>query len=297
MRKVVDAGGPLLDALAAIIPEASRTTLRQMLAAGRIEVNGAVEKVARRELKPGDVVSIGSREQHSLLPAEISRLYEDDALMVVVKPPGLLTVATAGERERTLQAMLNGYLRATGKGPRIHVVHRLDRDASGILVFAKSHEVREMLTERFAAHDIDRVYSAVVEGAPQPTAGMVRSHLWEGRDLTVRSVDPAAYPNAKLAVTHYRTLAAGSRYAEVEVTLETGRKNQIRAHLSEKGNPIAGDDRYGAATNPLGRLALHARILGFEHPTTGKAMRFENGAPSSFRGLVDRTPPERHRSL
>ena len=282
MKSTVTREVVLLDALAEIIPEASRTTLRQMLAAGRIRVNGEVEKIAKRELRAGDAIELARKEHHSLLPPEISLLHEDDDIIVVVKPPGLLTVSTESEREQTLQAVLNRYLKAKGFADRIHVVHRLDREASGVLIFARSFEMREALKERFAAHDIDRIYVAVVEGSLEPPNGTIRSHLWEGKDLLVRSVDPRSYPNAKAAVTHYRTTKAGAKYSTLEVTLETGRKNQIRVHLAESGHPIAGDDRYGARSDPIGRLALHARRLAVVHPTTGKKMTFESNVPEAF---------------
>jgi 23S rRNA pseudouridine1911/1915/1917 synthase len=282
MRSTVTREALLLDALAEVLPEASRTTLRQMLAAGRVRVNGEVEKIAKRELRPGDAIELARKEHHSLLPPEVSLLHEDEDIIVVVKPPGLLTVSTESEREQTLQAVLNRYLKAKGIADRIHVVHRLDREASGILVFARSFEVREALKERFAAHDIDRIYVAVVEGSIDPPSGTIRSHLWEGKDLLVRSVDPRSYPNAKAAVTHYRTTRSGSKYSTLEVTLETGRKNQIRVHLAESGHPIAGDTRYGAKSDPIGRLALHARRLGVVHPTSGKKMTFESAVPAAF---------------
>jgi RluA family pseudouridine synthase len=282
MRHTVSSPSALLDALARLVPGSSKTTLRQMLAAGRVRVNGAVEKNAKRALRAGEVVDIAKKEHHALLPAEVALLYEDDAILVVVKPPGLLTVSTESERERTLQAILNAYLKQKGSRERIHVVHRLDRESSGVLVFAKRFEIREALKERFAAHDIDRVYVAIVEGEVVPAKGTIRTHLWEGKDLIVRSVDPRAYPDAKPAVTHYRTVSSTRGYATLEVTLETGRKNQIRAHLSEKGHPIAGDARYGAKTDPIRRLALHARILGLEHPETGKKMTFEAPVPGEF---------------
>ncbi len=282
MRHVIDSATTLLDALSGLVPGSSRTTLRQMLAAGRVRVNGGIEKNAKRELRAGDVVDLARKEHHALLPPEIALLFEDEHLLVVVKPEGLLTVSTETERERTLQAALNAYLRAKGSRERIHVVHRLDRESSGVLVFAKTYEIREALKETFAAHDIDRVYVAVVEGAIEPPAGTIRTHLWEGKDLMVRSVDPRAFPDAKPAVTHYRTVRAGPKYATLEVTLETGRKNQIRAHLSESGHPIAGDDRYGAKTDPIRRLALHARLLAFAHPVTGRKMTFEAPVPDAF---------------
>lgn len=285
MRKVCQKESTLLDSLAWMFPDSSRTTLRQMLAADRIRVNGAVERNARRELTNGDVIDVASKAEPNLLPPSIQVLHEDDDLIVVVKASGLLTVASLSERDETVQAHLNRYLFETrGSRERIHVVHRLDRDSSGVLVFAKSFEIREALKERFAEHDIERIYVAICEGKLDPPKGTIRTHVKEDATYTVRSV-PASTPDAKLAVTHYRTIAAGRRYSMVEVTLETGKKNQIRVHLSEKGNPIIGDERYGAASDPIRRLGLHAKFLGFVHPRTGKKLVFTAPVPDSFQSL------------
>lgn len=282
MRTRVEDPIPLLDYLQSVFPESSRTTLRNMLQSGRVRVNGAVEKSPRRQLASRDIVDVGPRATQ-LLPEVLSILHEDDDLIVVNKDVGLLTVATPYEREQTAQALLNGYLRSKRIVDRIHVVHRLDRDTSGVLVFARSYPVREALKEQFARHDIERVYVAIIEGAmPQPS-GTIRSYLREDRDLTVRSVPGS--DGGKLAVTHYKTVERGSRYSRVEVRLETGRKNQIRAHLSEAGHPVVGDRRYGATSSPLGRLGLHAAVLGFVHPTTNRKLRFEAPLPEVFRKL------------
>jgi len=206
-------------------------------------------------------------------------LHEDDAVIVLLKPHGLLTVATERERENTLQAGLNRYLAGGGR-ERIHVVHRLDRETSGVLLFAKTFAAREALKEQFAEHSTDRLYIAIVEGAMEPAEGTIRSNLFEGRDLRMRSSR-----EGKLAITHYRTIEVKPPYSMLEVTLETGRKNQIRAHLSEAGHPVAGDQFYDATTNPLGRLGLHAKLLGFTHPTTGKRLTFTAPVPHGFRDL------------
>jgi 23S rRNA pseudouridine1911/1915/1917 synthase len=283
MRRIVAAPASLLDELQALYPDSSKTTLRQLLQTGRVRVNGEVEKDARRGLDAEDVVEVTPKDIRPALPPGLAILHEDDDLIVVFKTNGLLTVATERERENTAQAYLNVYLREKGE-ERIHVVHRLDRETSGVLVFARNFETREALKERFAAHEIDRLYVAIIEGSMQPPSGTIRSHLLERKDLRMRSVD--AHPDAKLAVTHYRTIANSDPYSVLEVTLETGRKNQIRAHLSEAGHPVVGDQLYGSTTNPLGRLGLHAKLLGFEHPTTGKKMIFTAPLPKSFRDLL-----------
>lgn len=275
--------GALLDFLQTEFPDSSRTTLRQMLQGGRVRVNGEIEKNARRMLARDDVVDVSGRAQAHLIPPELNILYEDDDLIVVVKDIGLLTVATVGERERTVQAYLNDYLSARRIRERIHVVHRLDRDTSGVLVFARSYDIRERLKERFASHDIDRLYIAIIEGRMSKATGTIRSYLREEKDLRVRSVSDEQL--GKLAITHYHTLQTGDRYSRLQVTLETGRRNQIRAHLSEAGHPVAGDERFGATSDPLGRLGLHAMVLGFAHPRGGRPMRFEAPLPDSFRRL------------
>lgn len=272
----------LLDVLASMFPDSSRTTLRQMLQARRVRVNGEAEIDAKREVGGDDEVRVLSRSEAVTLPPELTLLHEDDDILVVIKANGLLTVATAREQENTAQALLNEYLRQKGGG-RIHVVHRLDRETSGVLVFAKNFKAREILKEKFAAHDIDRVYIAIVEGKMQPPSGTIESNLLERPNLRMESVK--RHPEAKLSITHYRTAQFSGSYSMLEVTLETGRKNQIRAHLSEKGHPIVGDHFYGSKINPLNRLGLHANLLGFEHPTTGKRMRFTAPIPKVFADL------------
>ena len=283
MRLVVRETQTLLDALALLYPDSTKTTLRQMLQAGRVRVNGEVEKNARRELDAGEIVEIGQKSIQPALPEGLSILHEDDDVIVVLKSAGLLTVATPRERDTTAQAYLNAYLKEKG-GERIHVVHRIDRETSGVLVFAKNFAAREKLKEKFAAHDVERVYIAVIEGEMKPPQGTIRSHLRERKDLRMESVD--AHPDAKLAVTHYRTIATNGRYSMLEIRLETGRKNQIRTHLAEAGHPVVGDRMYGSTVNPLGRLGLHAKLLGFDHPATGKKLVFTVPVPKSFTNAV-----------
>jgi len=253
-----------------------------MLQNGRVRVNGEMEKDAKRELEADDVVEVAQKSAKLALPVGLTILHEDTDVIVVLKGNGLLTVATERDRENTAQAFLNTYLGAR-REERIQVVHRLDRETSGVLVFAKNFHAREQLKEQFAAHTVDRLYIAVIEGHIDPPAGTIRSYLIERKDLKMQSVD--AHPDAKLAVTHYRTIATSPQYSMLEVRLETGRKNQIRAHLSEAGHPVVGDQIYGSTVNPLGRLGLHAKLLGFAHPATGKKMVFTSAVPKSFRDL------------
>jgi len=274
---------PLLDAVAQLYPDSSRTTLRQMLQNGRVRVNGDTEKDAKRVVDPDEILEVIARSDQRVLPPGIAILHEDRDIIVILKSQGLLTVATEREREATAQAYLNTYLGSAGED-RIQVVHRLDRDTSGVLVFAKNFFARERLKEQFMIHSVERIYVAIIEGAIEPPEGTIESNLFEQRDLKMVSVD--AHPDAKHAVTHYRTIATKGPYSMLEVTLETGRKNQIRAHLSEAHHPVAGDKMYGATTNPLGRLGLHAKLLGFDHPTSGKHLVFTAALPKVFRDVL-----------
>ncbi|HEX8411636.1 MAG TPA: RluA family pseudouridine synthase [Thermoanaerobaculia bacterium] len=282
MRHVVTTAQSLLDTLAVMYPDSSKTTLRQLLQSGRVRVNGEVEKNARREVDEGELIEIGQKSIQPVLPPGLAILHEDDDVLVVLKANGLLTVATEREREATAQAYLNAYLKEKGED-RVHVVHRLDRETSGVLIFAKNFEAREKLKEKFAVHDVERVYVAVIEGELDPPQGTFRSYLRERKDLRMESVD--LHPDAKLAVTHYRTIESNGKYSTLEIRLETGRKNQIRTHLAEAGHPVLGDRLYGSTVNPLGRLGLHAKLLGFDHPGTGKRMVFTAPVPKSFNNL------------
>jgi RluA family pseudouridine synthase len=272
----------LLDVLRQRFPEAPARTLRQMLASDRVRVNGAPERVAKRPIGDGDRVEVlGKRAP---LDPRVRILFEDDDLIVVDKAAGLLTVPSPVVLHETAESFLNVYAGARPGEMRIHHAHRLDRETSGVLVFAKGEYVRDRLQELFAVHDVERVYVAVVPGKPRPPVGTMRSFLAEGQDLRVRTVAGAEY--GKEAITRYRTIASGRRYAMLELTLETGRRHQVRVQLAEAGHPVLGDKTYAReGDDPLGRLALHAKHLAFAHPRTGRAMAFTVEAPAEFREL------------
>src|SRR5215210_1431195 len=264
----------LLDILQERFPDSSKTTLRTMLKSDRVRVNGEPARDAKREIASGDDVSVAGHNVR--LDPRIRIVYEDADLIVVDKAAHLLSVPTDEVRHENAEALLNAYTRV------LHV-HRLDRDTSGVLVFAKNVHVRERLQELFAKHDIERVYLAIVFGKVHPPSGTFRSFLSEDRDLRVRVVDAS---QGKEAITHYRTVASGRRYSMLELTLETGRRNQIRVQLAHAGHPVVGDTMYGKGRDlELRRLALHARDLGFVHPRTGQKVTFTAEIPRAFREL------------
>jgi RluA family pseudouridine synthase len=221
------------------------------------------------------------------LPADIAGIrivFEDETIIVVDKPAGLLTIATETEREKTIYAWLRR--RANQKKPaeRIFIVHRLDREASGLLVFAKTIEAKERLQEQFKSHTAGRRYSAVVEGRVEENEFSIRSYLAE--NVTYRVYYTRKRGVGKLAITHVHVVRRNQKNTVLEVRLETGRKHQIRVHLAERGHPIVGDKIYGSGANPIRRLALHGERLSFVHPRTGKRLEFESKCPKSFDALT-----------
>lgn len=257
-----------------------------MLELGRVCVGGDVCRLAGRQLCAGDVVELRSASAVPKSVHKIRIVHEDKDLIVVIKPTGLLTIATAHEKEKTTVAYLRDYLRASAPSMKLYIVHRLDKFASGLLVLAKSEAVKLRLRALFEKHDIQRKYWAIVEGRVDRNEGTIRSRLVEGPMGRMRSTrDPKS---GKLAVTHFRVLRRFSNLTALEVTLETGRKNQIRAHLSEMSHPIVGDRAYGSSIDPMGRLGLHAFLLGFRHPTRGNAVLFQTEPPPEFRRYLPR---------
>jgi 23S rRNA pseudouridine1911/1915/1917 synthase len=201
-------------------------------------------------------------------------IFEDESIIVVDKPEGLLTMASETERSKTAYALLRAYLNSKRPPEKLFIVHRLDREASGLLVFAKTISAKEKLQDQFKEHTAGRKYVALVEGRIEKEHFTIRSYLAENAAYRVYSTKKAKA--GKLAVTHVHVLKRYPTTTLIEVRLETGRKHQIRVHLAENGHPIAGDKNYGSRTNPLRRLALHAAHLDFVHPATGKLMQFHS---------------------
>jgi len=216
---------------------------------------------------------------------ELRFLYEDDDIIVVDKPAGLPVIAAEGSRAKTLYDMVTDKIKSKNPKGRAAVVHRLDRDTSGVLVFAKNARAKKALMEGWDDLAEKRRYVALVEGCPEAATGMMETWLLADGASRVR-VAKAGERGAKLAATKYKVLSKGAGFGLLELELETGRKHQIRAQLSERGFPIAGDPKYGAKTDPLSRLGLHATLLVLVHPSTGERLRFESPAPPAFAAAV-----------
>ena len=276
--------GRLLAWLLSELRPMSRTSVKQLLAQGCITVNGEPTTQFDQPLHAGDrvVITRTGVAPKSRAVAGLSIIHQDDAVIVIDKPEGLLSVATDLERRDTAFALLNAELSARQEG-RPFVVHRLDRETSGLLLFARAVEIRDRLQANWEG--VTKTYLAVVEGTPTPCEGMVRNYLTEGRDLRVRASE-GQREGSKHAVTRYKVLETRGLYSLLEVVLKTGRKHQIRVHLAGLGCPVIGDEGYGAKTNPARRLGLHAWRLEFDHPVTGQRLELEAALPEALKQVV-----------
>lgn len=278
--KVSEESELLLFLLDKLSPQ-GRNSVKSLLAHGQVSVDDRVEKLYNHSLRPGQIVTV-RKDRTTVAPPLVGLkiLYEDDAVIVINKDAGLLSIATAQETELTAYRQLTAHVRLTNPQNRIFVLHRLDRDTSGVMMFAKSEKVQQKMQDNWKDIVKERMYVALVEGLVKKTQGTITSWLKETSTLKMYS---SFTPNdGQHAVTHYKVLQANRNYSLLEVHLETGRKNQIRVHMQDIGHPIACDKKYGSKTKPFSRLGLHARVLAFEHPVTGKLMRFETDIPKPF---------------
>jgi 23S rRNA pseudouridine1911/1915/1917 synthase len=288
----------LLDWLVRRYPTAKRQTLKRMVQAGRVRVGGRVaRKLAelisdQAKVVVGDTVRGSPSAARAKLDPRLRIVYDDADLLVVDKPAGLLTSTVPREPRPTLLSIVRAYVEARGPGTPVGLIHRLDRDASGLLVFSRGNDAYRSLKRQFFEHSVERVYTAVAEGVPRPDRGRVESILRERADGTVYSLRRGSHGKGERAETEYETLAVNGGRALVRVTLHTGRKHQIRVHLSERGTPIVGDTVYGDAEKmprptkndrpPAPRLMLAATKLSLTHPGTGKRLTFELPPPKEF---------------
>jgi 23S rRNA pseudouridine1911/1915/1917 synthase len=240
-----------------------------------LEDTARAARHGRVAVRPGDTVALAARRV-APFPRALALVHEDEAILVIGKPPGLLTIATERERERTAYRLLRDYL--APRRQRAFIVHRLDRETSGLLVFAKSEESKRALQAQFEARTVERVYMAVVEGRVAASAGTLRARVAEDpRSLRVRTAR-----HGRDAITRYRVVERRPESTVLELTLETGRRGQIRAQLAALGHPIVGDAAFGSRRNPVGRMCLHATRLGILDGM-GRAVAFQSPAPAEFR--------------
>jgi 23S rRNA pseudouridine1911/1915/1917 synthase len=263
----------VLDVLAARYPQAKRTTLRRMLETGRVSLNGRRVVNGKAPVGKSDRLTVSERpaerEKPSLDP--LTLVYEDADLLVIDKPAGLLTSTVPREKRPTAVAIVRQYLAGDRKA-KLGLIHRLDRDASGLLVFAKTQPAFESLKRQFFNHTVGRVYDAAVHGVIKESKGTIDTLLVENREGKVFvNKDPRT---GQRAITHYEVVGSTAGTTRLRVKLETGRKHQIRAHLASRGHPIVGDAMYGPLPPKTEQLQLRAIELDLDHPRTGKRLEF-----------------------
>ena len=289
----VEQSGLLMDFLQAKMGGMAKASIKQLLGQRRVKVNNAIQTRHDTPLRAGDTITITSgRGNIELRHPKLRVIYEDDALIVVEKKNGLLTVPVkADSKETTVFSILKEYVKKQSYRNTIHVVHRLDRETSGLLVFAKSPELQEYMRTYWRQLVTKRTYVALVEGKLDQQEGKITSWLTEDSRTALVSSSPVDN-GGQLAITNYKVLKEnvsdiGSPELDVslvELNLETGRTNQIRVHMANIGHPVIGDRKYGNGneSSPIDRLCLHARVLEFIHPMTERKVRFEAPMPKEF---------------
>jgi len=258
----------------------NRDNFKTLLVDGQVLVDGEVVKWFNHPLVPGQEVKISWEKTLKTKYPGITIIYEDQHLIVIDKDAGILSISTDKEKDHTAYSKLSQHVKDQDPANKIFVVHRLDRETSGIMIFAKNEDIQSRLQEHWNETILERTYIAVVEGSVQKSKGIIESYLRESKALIVYS---SQNPNqGQKAVTHYKVVKKNNKYSLLEVNLETGRKNQIRVHMQLIGHSIISDKKYGSMINPIGRLGLHAKTLAFTHPITKEPMRFESPTPKTF---------------
>lgn len=281
----VTANTELMKFLLENLPHKNRDNIKSYLRCKQVVVDGKIVTQFNHPLIAGQQVEItGDRIPKERQYRGLSIIFEDQHLIVVDKHAGMLSMATDREKEKTAYGMLSVHVKKADPSNKIFIVHRLDRETSGLMVFAKSEKIQQLLQESWQTEVTERTYLAVIEGELEEKEGTVTSWLTESKSMMVYS-SPNPGKGDK-AVTHYRTIKTNGGYSLLVVEPETGRKNQIRVHMKDLGHSIVGDKKYGSAVNPVGRMCLHARVLEFIHPVTREKLRFETGIPQKFLRLI-----------
>ena len=270
----------LLSFLLETFSNQSRNSVKSLLGSHRVSVDGAPVTQFNFKLYPGDTVIISTSPIKKKTRSKLPIIYEDDEIIVINKPSGLLSIASDKEKGSTAYRMLSDYVQQKDKHNRVFVVHRLDEDTSGVLMVAKNVKIQLALQEKWNDIVSKRGYYAIVEGVMEKPSGTIKSYLKKNaQNMMYSSKKPG---DGQLAITHYKVMKSTDTYSLLDVNIDTGRKNQIRVHLGEMGHHIIGDDKYGEPADPIKRLGLHAYELDLTHPITGKKMKFTAPTPKEF---------------
>jgi 23S rRNA pseudouridine1911/1915/1917 synthase len=272
----------------------SRNNVKSLLARHQITVNGNATTQFDYELKKDFIVEVLPTSFKAQAPVSLPIIFENNELIVINKPSGLLSVADDRETEKTAFRMITAYLKANNVPGRLHVVHRIDKDTSGILLFSKSEELKTLLQDNWNDLVTSRGYYAIVEGHLDRQEGTIKSWLKEtNTQLMYSSHKPG---DGQEAITHYKVMNESDEYSLLDIHLETGRKNQIRVHMADIGHKVVGDDKYHSTKDPIHRLGLHAYALEFKHPVSGTIMRFKTPLPKLFGNLFDNSYKRREKT-
>jgi len=286
LRFVVDETATLIKFLRKQFPNKGSNKIKQLIERKLVTVNNETTTYFTQQLQIKQIVAVNEQpKQEDIVFSKIKILFEDESIIVIDKKAGLLSIATQKEIEKTAYSLLSEYVKRKNQRSRIFIVHRLDKQTSGVMIFAKNQDVKIKLQQNWHEMIIERTYSVVVEGFVEQKEGTIISWLKENKMYKMYSVKTPDNDSRK-AITHYKVEKQNNEYSLLTIRLETGRKNQIRVHFFDLGFPVVGDVKYGATHNPIKRLGLHAKLIKFMHPVTNKVIRFESPIPSEFLRLV-----------
>ena len=275
----------LMQCLEAKLTDHKRTSIKALMKYNQVALNSMPTSQFDQPVHAGDTLSVNFTRPFVVFShPRIKLVYEDNDIIVINKGSGILSVSTDNVKDGTAYSILRDYLKKKDPRLMLFVVHRLDRDTSGLMMFAKNVEGKETMQHNWNNMVLGRRYVAVVEGKVEQEEGVVKSYLAETSQFEVYSTQNP--DEGQLAITRFKRLQCNNGYSLMELSLDTGRKNQIRVHMKDLGHPIVGDRKYGAKASPIHRLGLHARTLHFAHPVTKKEMLFETPIPSRFLSLL-----------
>ncbi|MGI9538417.1 MAG: RluA family pseudouridine synthase [Desulfocapsaceae bacterium] len=276
----------LLSSLIGNLPHKNRKNLKAVLKDGQVTIDNEVVRQFDHPLRPGQRVEVKwDRDLKGKHLCALDIVHIDQDIVVINKPSGLLTIATDKEKRKTAYSILSNFVKQEHPDNKIFIVHRIDRETSGLLMFARSEKVKRQIQKTWNATIRERTYIGVVQGKVTPPEGTITSWLTESKAFIVYSSEKKGAAG-KRAVTHYKKIMGTDAFSLLQINLETGRKHQIRVHMQDLGHPVIGDKKYGSHLNPLKRMGLHAQVLAFTHPTTKELCRFDTGIPQKFLKLL-----------
>lgn len=271
----------LLQSLISNVPHKTRKIIKAVLRDRQVLVDGKPVTQFDHVVKAGQCVEVTwSREVKDEHPGTLDIVHMDQDIIVINKPAGLLTIATDKEKRKTAYSLLSSLVKREHPDNKIFIIHRIDRETSGLLMFARNEAVKQHIQSTWEATIGQRTYVGVVEGDVTPSTGTITSWLTESKAFIVYSSQKKGH--GKRAVTRYRKIRGNGTFSLLQINLETGRKHQIRVHMQDIHHPVIGDKKYGSNLNPLRRMGLHAQVLAFRHPTTGTPCCFDTGIPENF---------------